>query len=101
VSGAGYDHLFFWWADADEGDEQMADTERVVFEDCFCKHATSKALLVLLPDGDEQWIPKSQLDDDSEIYDDGEHARGTLMVSRWFADKEGFTDQGTIDYVGG
>lgn len=81
------------------GDE-MADTERVVLEECYCQHRTEKAILVILPDGDEQWIPISQIDDDSEVYDDDKHRSGTLMVTRWFADKEGFTDQGTVEYVG-
>jgi hypothetical protein len=72
------------------------DTEVVVFDDCLCIAETAKAIKVILPDNDETWIPKSQVDDDSEVYEDGDS--GTLVVSRWFSDKEGITNQGTIDY---
>lgn len=72
------------------------DSQVVVFDDCFCSRETEKAILVVLPDHDEMWIPKSQVHDDSEVYQENDN--GTLIVSRWFADKEGFTKQGTVEF---
>jgi len=45
---------------------------------------TPKAFLV--DDGEEHWIPKSQITD-AEEYGEGEEA--TIEVSLWFATKEG------------
>lgn len=61
--------------------------EPVEFEDAWCKRETAKALLVFIPDHGEKWIPKSQVHDDSEVYQDGD--RGKIVVSAWFAEKEG------------
>lgn len=47
---------------------------------------TENALLVRV-DGEEVWIPQSQIDDDSEVYKAG-HA-GVLVVSAWIAEKKG------------
>ncbi len=48
---------------------------------------TEKAILVESEDFDEgqQWIPQSQIDDDSEIYKNGQ--KGNLTISDWFAEK--------------
>jgi hypothetical protein len=43
---------------------------------------TDAALLCFI-DGEEHWIPKSQIDDDSEVFEEG-HS-GTLIVSEWIA----------------
>lgn len=48
--------------------------------------STEKALLVEL-EGEEKWIPKSCIHDDSEVYDDGHE--GELVLKKWFAEKEG------------
>jgi hypothetical protein len=58
----------------------------VKFEECECIKATGKAILVLV-DGDPQWIPQSQVHEDSEVYCAGDV--GDLIVKRWFAEKEG------------
>lgn len=51
---------------------------------------TEKALRVQLESEDSpRWIPRSQIHDDSEVYDDKDHATGDLVVNRWFAEKEG------------
>lgn len=51
---------------------------------------TDKALRVQLESEDEpRWVPKSQIHDDSEVYDDKDNATGDLVVTRWFAEKEG------------
>lgn len=44
--------------------------------------STEKALLCLI-EGKEVWIPKSQIHDDSEVYDDDHE--GKLVVSEWIA----------------
>jgi hypothetical protein len=51
---------------------------------------TDKAILVVV-DGDEEWIPKSVIDDDSEVHSmksgrDG----GTMLVAEWFARSKGW-----------
>ena len=58
----------------------------VEFDDVECVKETEKAILVDI-EGDEYWIPKSQVDDDSEVYE--EDTEGTLVISEWFANKEG------------
>lgn len=51
---------------------------------------TPKALAVQLADGEERWIPKSQLHDDSEVFScDDDESEGELVVKRWWAEKEG------------
>jgi hypothetical protein len=47
---------------------------------------TDKALLVEFEDGTEKWIPKSVIEEDSEVYKIG--TSGTLVVKQWFAEKE-------------
>lgn len=61
-----------------------------------CIKDTEKAVLVQLDDTSEEvnlpsdklWIPKSQLSDDSEVYGEGDEGR--LLVTRWWARKEGW-----------
>lgn len=50
---------------------------------------TDKAILVEI-EGEKMWVPKSQIDDDSEVYSkkSGEGG-GTLIVSEWWAKKNG------------
>jgi hypothetical protein len=55
--------------------------------DVVCKHATDKAILVEI-DGEEVWVPQSQVDEDSEVYQKGDE--GTLIVSEWFAKQRGW-----------
>ena len=56
-----------------------------VFENVECKAETDMAILVDLY-GDEKWIPKSVIADESEVIEKGDI--GELVVSRWFAEKE-------------
>ncbi len=55
-------------------------------DDVECIRETDDAILVQLHDGEEKWIPKSVLHDDSEVTEKGDE--GTLVVHQWFADKE-------------
>lgn len=64
----------------------LQDREVAEFEDAVAIKETERALLCRI-DGKEHWIPKSQIDDDSEVYQDGDE--GKLVVSMWFAEKEG------------
>lgn len=68
----------------------MSDGEREPFR-CQAKvvRATGRALLCRLETGEERWIPKSVIHDDSEVYDQGENAAGELVVQGWWADREG------------
>ncbi len=56
------------------------------------EHATAKAILVVLEDGERLWVPKKCVSEDSEVYwiDDEENGtEGELFVHRWWAEKEG------------
>jgi hypothetical protein len=56
-----------------------------------CKHATDRALLCVIL-GEEHWVPKSQVHDDSEVFNDSNSCEGTLVVTKWFAEKAGFAE---------
>jgi hypothetical protein len=47
----------------------------------------SDAALFCLIDGERVWIPFSQIDDDSEVYD--EDTEGQLIVTEWIAIQKG------------
>lgn len=64
------------------------DESTVTFEDVTCKKATEKALLCDI-DGEEVWIPLSQVHDDSEVFDDAKNAMGKLVVTEWIAKQKG------------
>ena len=53
-----------------------------------CIGERPKALLMDI-DGEEIWIPKSQIHDNSEVYDAGEHDEGTLVITEWIAKQKG------------
>lgn len=65
----------------------MAKGETATFEGVTVKAATDKALLCVFDDGDEHWIPLSQIDDDSEVYEKG--TEGALVVTKWIAEQKG------------
>ncbi len=58
------------------------------FRDVVCKKETDAALLCEI-DGADYWIPKSQIADDSEVFDDGNNATGRLVISEWIAKQKG------------
>lgn len=49
---------------------------------------TDAALLCDTEEHGQVWVPKSQIDDDSETYSAG--TSGTLIVSQWFAEQRGW-----------
>ena len=65
----------------------MSDKEPVTLLRTKCLRETEKAILVELNDGQELWVPKSQVDDDSEVYQKGD--TGSLVITAWFASREG------------
>lgn len=64
--------------------------EQVRIDDCVCTKATEKALLVKVPgEKDPIWIPKSQVDDDSEVWSDEENENTGTLISQWIAEQKG------------
>lgn len=61
--------------------------EVIRIDDCRGVGATDKALWVELPDGSREWIPQSQIDDDSEVWKEGD--RGMLIIGAWIAAQKG------------
>ncbi len=59
--------------------------DKVEIEDVVAKAETDSALLCVIG-GEEIWIPKSQVDDDSEVYEKG--GSGRLVITRWIAEKK-------------
>lgn len=69
-----------------EEEDRHAPTD---VEDCVVIHTTDLALLVRTPDGDEEWIPKSQIDPYSDLTKDSEKGDiGTLVIPRWLAEEK-------------
>ena len=63
------------------------------FEGVEAVRETEKALLVRLADGEEKWLPKSAIHDDSEVWElEGPGNSGTLVVHVWFINKTGWPD---------
>jgi len=57
--------------------------------DTRCIQETSQAILVESPELDEaEWIPQSQVEDESEVYRKGDE--GVLIISDWLAEKRGW-----------
>ena len=63
----------------------------VSFNGVTCTKETGLALLVRIPEDDdkEHWIPKSQIHDDSEVYDGEDNAHGKLVITHWIAEQRG------------
>lgn len=62
------------------------EADRAWFKDVRALRETSKAILVSIK-GLEHWIPKSQIDDDSEVYKLGDE--GWLVLSGWITEEKG------------
>jgi hypothetical protein len=58
--------------------------ETFQIHDVIALKETEAALLVEI-EGEEFWIPKSQIDDDSEVYK--ADTEGTLIITLWLAEK--------------
>lgn len=57
----------------------------VRIEDVYAKKKTAKALICVI-DGDEYIIPDSQIDEDSEVWQEGQ--TGDLVITDWIAEKK-------------
>jgi hypothetical protein len=65
-----------------DDDRSNADTTKL--KDVQAIRATEKALLCRI-EGEEHWVPQSQITEDSEVYEPGDE--GTLVVMTWWAEK--------------
>ena len=67
----------------------VVEIEGVVVEaETFEGYTSHGALKCLMPEQPEPiWIPKSQVDDRSEVYKSGD--KGMMMISEWIAGKKG------------
>ena len=65
----------------------MQDFKSMVeIKDVFATAETMLALLCII-DGEEHWIPKAQIDANSEVWKNGDE--GTLIISEWIAEQKG------------
>lgn len=66
--------------------------EAVAVEGVTVRKETDKAILCTIPDldGEEIWVPKSQIKDESEVYSlkSGKEP-GKLVIPKWLADEKG------------
>jgi hypothetical protein len=60
--------------------------EKIRIDDVTILRPTDMAVLCE-SDGSEYWIPQSQIDDDSEVWEEGDE--GMLVISKWIADQKG------------
>ena len=60
--------------------------EKIELEDVTVEAETDLALLCMIDDK-QRWIPKSVVHEDSEVSEEGD--TGTIVIMRWFAEKEG------------
>lgn len=58
----------------------------VEIQDVTVKRETEAAILVVV-EGEEIWIPKSQIHDDSEVYE--KDTEGQLVIPLWLAEAKG------------
>lgn len=68
----------------------LDDPKYMSFVHCTAVRETPKAVLVDMPDytDDQVWVPKSQIHDDSEVWEDSvDGGTGTLIVSTWWAEQ--------------
>ena len=61
--------------------------DQVTISGCTAIAETDKALLITYSDGEDFWVPKSQITQDSEVYE--KDGVGDLIVTAWWAKKTG------------
>ena len=67
-------------------DRERDTSDSVTFENVKGVRSTEKALLCEI-DGEEHWIPQSQITENSEVWCEGDV--GKLVVTRWLAEQKG------------
>ena len=69
----------------------MRDDEETYSKQVTLKHVHKEALLVEDDEGEEVWIPFTQIHDDSEIWDESKKGeKGKIVVSEWIAKRVGW-----------
>lgn len=63
--------------------------DQVRFDNITATGETAKAIHCEL-EGEPCWVPKSQITDDSEVWEKGQ--TGTLVVTQWWAKKAGLVE---------
>lgn len=65
--------------------------DKAEFEGCVVIRATANAVLIRGLEEEDIWIPKSQIDDDSEVWNDTTDGKGPgrLIISEWCATEKG------------
>jgi len=58
------------------------------FDNCAIVRITDGALLIRFEEGEEKWVPRSQIAD-HELLNEGDET--TVSITDWFCDKEGLT----------
>lgn len=66
--------------------EYDSSGQKIAIDEVEAKGQSEKALLVEIG-FEDFWIPFSQIDDDSEVYQRGDE--GTIIITRWIAEKKG------------
>ncbi len=65
--------------------------QTVTIDDSECINETEKAIQITLGDcrieGETIWLPKSQVHEDSEVWEKGQV--GKLVVTEWIAEQKG------------
>ncbi len=67
-------------------DEDRGSDRTVTIENVECIRESANAILVRI-DGDEMWIPQSQVHADSEVWRKGDE--GKLVITKWIAEQKG------------
>lgn len=66
------------------------NSEPTTIDDVTCDYETENAISIVIQDRGGttgMWIPKSQIHDDSEVYEAG--TRGKLIIPEWLAVEKG------------
>lgn len=63
--------------------------EGTIIGDAKVIRETDKAILVILEDDREVWIPKSVIHDNSEVWSE-QNGSGMLVVAAWWAERNGY-----------
>ena len=64
----------------------------MIIDQAKCTGSTPSAIIVKAPFFDEpEWIPQSQITDDSEVWKVGDE--GNLVITDWFAKKKGWLEE--------
>jgi len=64
--------------------------DKVHFKNARSTSSTERAVYCILENDHGLWVPKSQIDDDSEVYD--KYQEGKLVVSLWIAEEKEILD---------